>query len=156
MILVGGVGHLYQGDLDLGRLAAERLAHDDLGADVAVEDLSYGAVAVSQRLEELRPRRLILVGAAARGREPGSAERVPVTGLTLTPEQVQGAVADAVTGYLALDLVVEVAHGLGRLPEDTVVVEVEPGSVEPSETLSPAGLRGLERALELVRAEVGR
>ncbi len=58
MILVGGVGHLYQGDLDLGRLAAERLAHDDLGADVAVEDLTGGgdhfrAEVVSDRFDGL-------------------------------------------------------------------------------------------------------
>ena len=64
-ILVGGVGELYQGDLDLGRRAVERLGTEDLGPGVLVEELHYGAVAVAQRLEDLRPDLLILIGAVA-------------------------------------------------------------------------------------------
>jgi hydrogenase maturation protease len=153
-VVVGGVGHLYQGDLDLGRRAVEQLSHHDLGGDVVVEDLSYGAVAVAQRLQELRPDTLILVGAVARGREPGTVERLPVKGLAVSPAEVQQAVASAVTGYLGLDLVLEVAHGLGALPRRTVAIEVEPASTEPSERLSPAAEAALLRALDLVRAEV--
>ncbi|MGH9281391.1 MAG: hypothetical protein ACRD0S_00475, partial [Acidimicrobiales bacterium] len=73
-VLVGGVGELYQGDLDLGRVAVERLAQEALGDHVAVEDLHYGAVAVAQRLEELRPAHLVLVGGVARDRAPGTVE----------------------------------------------------------------------------------
>jgi Ni,Fe-hydrogenase maturation factor len=101
-VLVGGVGQLYQGDLDLGRLAAERLAAEALGPDVLVEELHYGAVAVAQRLEELRPRALVLVGAVARGRRPGTVERRLIRNLHLPPERVQRAVGDAVTGYVTL------------------------------------------------------
>jgi hydrogenase maturation protease len=154
VILVGGVGQLYQGDLDLGRRAAERLAREQLGEDVVVEDLYYGAVAVAQRLEELRPDALVLVGAEPRGRRPGTVERRPVERLELTPAQVQAAVGDAVTGYVAIDLVLEVAHGLGALPPQAVAIEVEPAAVEPSLTLSLVAEQALERALALVRDEV--
>jgi hydrogenase maturation protease len=154
VILVGGVGQLYQGDLDLGRLAVERLAAEDLGPEVLVEDLFYGAVAVAQRLEDLTPDALVLVGAEQRGRRPGTVERRTVEELELTPEEVQLAVGDAVTGYVGIDLVVEVAHGLGVLPPRTVAIEVEPAEVEPSEELSPAAAAALEEALRLVRAEV--
>lgn len=154
LTLVGGVAQLYQGDLDLGRLAVERLAHDDLGPDVLVEDLSYGAVAVAMRLEELNPRKLVLVGAERRGREPGTVERREVTGLPREPADVQRAVVDAVTGYVGIDLVLEVAHGLGALPDETVVIEVEPESTEPSERLTPAAHAGLEEAIRLVREEL--
>jgi hydrogenase maturation protease len=153
-VLVGGVAHLYQGDLDLGRHAVERLQHDDLGPGVAVEELSYGAVAVAQRLEELRPDVLVLVGAVARGRRPGTVERREVERRALDPMEVQGAVADAVTGYIGLDLVLDVAEGLGALPERTIVVEVEPARTEPSEQLSPEAETALAEALELVRTEV--
>lgn len=156
LILVGGVGQLYQGDLDLGRVAVERLASENLGDDVLVEELSYGAVAVAQRLEDLRPTRLVLVGAEERGREPGTVTCMPAAVHVLTPADVQGAVADAVTGYVGLDLVVAVAHGLGALPADTVVVEVEPGKTEPSETISAEAEAALGSALDLVRREVGR
>jgi hydrogenase maturation protease len=155
-VVVGGVGHLYQGDLDLGRVAVERLAHDDLGPDVVVEEFSYGAVAVAQRLEELRPEVLVLIGAAARERSPGAVERRDVVALPRSPQEIQRAVADAVTGYIDLDLVLEVAHGLGALPRRVVVVEVEPALTQPAEHLSSAAEAGLAEALDLVRAEVAR
>ncbi|HVM13553.1 MAG TPA: hypothetical protein VM287_04395, partial [Egibacteraceae bacterium] len=62
-VLVGGVYELFQGDLDLGRLAVERLREEGLGAGVLAEDLHYGAVAVVQRLEELRPDAFVVVTA---------------------------------------------------------------------------------------------
>ena len=145
---------MYQGDLDLGRVAVERLLHEDLGPDVAVEEFSYGAVAVAQRLEELSPELLVLVGAKARGREPGSVERREVQPLPRPTAEMQAAVADAVTGYIDFDLVLDVAHGLGALPRRVVAVDVEPASVEPAERLSPQAEAGLARALELVRSEV--
>ena len=153
-IVIGGVAHLYQGDLDFGRLCVERLRDAGFGADVAVEEFSYGAVAVTQRLEELRPELLILVGAAERGRVPGSVERREVELPKREPREVQAAVADAVTGYLGLDLLVEVAHGLGALPRRTVAIELEPARTEPSEHLSPEARAALFVAEELVRAEV--
>jgi hydrogenase maturation protease len=155
-VLVGVVAQLYQGDLDLGRVAAERLVHHDLGAGVVVEDLSYGAVAVAQRLEDVRPGTLILVGATQRGRMPGTVERREIVGLPRDPAEIQRAIADAVTGYVHIDLVLEVAYGLGALPPRTVTIEVEPASVEPSETLSPAAEAALLEVVALVRDEVGR
>jgi len=151
-VLVGGVAHLYQGDLDLGRLALERLG--DVGTGVLVEDLSYGAVAVAQRLEELEPERLVLVSAVTRGRPPGTVERRTPDGAARTPDEVQRSVADAAMGYLHVDLVLDVAQAFGVLPPDTVVVEVEPASVEPAEQLSPIGARALEDAVALIRAEL--
>ena len=155
-VVIGGVGHLYQGDLDLGRVAIDRLARDDLGEGVAVEDFSYGAVAVVQRLEELAPEALVLVGATTRGRPPGAVERREVAILPRSPEEIQTAVADAVTGYLDLDLVVEVAHGLEALPRRVVTIEVEPARTDPSEQLSSEAERGLLEAIALVRTEVAR
>jgi len=151
-VLVGAVGQLYQGDLDLGRVAVERLG--DLGPEIVVEDLSYGAVAVAQRLEELAPQRLILVAAVARGRVPGTVERRSATAVARTPQEIQRSVADAVTGYVHVDLVLDVAHGLGVLPPETLVVEVEPATVEPSERLSPVAERALDEALALIRADL--
>ena len=154
MILVGGVAELYQGDLDLGRVAIERLTGEDLGPDVQVEELSYGGVAVAQRLEDLRPEALVLVAAQARGRPAGAVERREIGPVELSPEELQLAVGDAVTGYVTLDLLVEVAAALGALPARTVAIEVEPASVQPSERLTPVALAALEEALEVVRAEV--
>lgn len=155
-VLIGGVSQLYQGDLDLGRRAADRLSREDLGRGVVVEDLHYGAVAVAQRLEELGPDALILVGAAERSRPPGTVERRCIRDPKPPAAAFQQAVGDAVTGYVTIDLVVEVAAGLDLLPALTVAVEVEPASTAPSEDLSPQGKLGLDAALALVRAEARR
>lgn len=125
-----------------------------LGDDVVLEEFSYGAVAVAQRLRELAPELLVLVGAKSRGRVPGTVGRRNGYTPTLRPEEIQAAVADAVTGHIDLDLVLEVAHGLGALPERVVAVEIEPASTEPSEQLSPQVEAALPKALELVRAEL--
>lgn len=154
--LVGGVSELFQHDLDLGRLAVEALRAEVLGAGVVVEELHYGAVAVAQRLEELRPQALVLVSAVQRGRAPGSVTRVRIDPPALDPAAAQAAVGDAVTGYVHPDLVVEIAAALGVLPRRTVTVEVEPKVLGPGEGLSDAAAEGLRTALDLVRAEVRR
>ena len=154
MILVAGVAELFQGDLDLGRLAVARLAADDLGEGVVVEELSYGGVAVAQHLEDVRPRALVLVAAHARGRVPGTVERREVGPSELSPAELQLAVGDAVTGYVTIDLLIEVAQAFEMLPQRTICFEVEPASVRPSEELTPEAEAGLEEVLALVRAEV--
>ncbi len=155
-VLVGGVSELFQGDLDLGRLAVERLQGERLGADTVVEDLYYGAVAVTQRLQDVRPQSFILVGATRRGRPAGAVERRRIRPLTMPAEEFQLAVGDAVVGYVDIDLVIQVAAGLGALPARTVSVEVEPAATESAQSLSALAACGLEAALELVRAEVRR
>ncbi len=155
-ILVGGVGQLYQGDFDLGRLAAERLGAIELGPHVVVEDLHYGAVAVAQRLEELDPDAVILVGAVRRGRPAGTVERRVISAQPPDADAVQRAVSDAVTGYVDIDLVIDVGRGLQALPGRVVAIEVEPAQTEPAEALSPAGQEALERAVELAVTEVRR
>lgn len=155
-VLVGGVSQLYQGDLDVGRRVVERLAADGLGEDVAVEDLHYGALAVAQHLQDVRPELLVLVGAEERGRPPGTVERRRVEDPDLSPEQAQVAVSDAGTGYVGIDLVVEVAAALGALPARTVVIEVEPERTSPSEELTESAAAALDEVVEIVREEAGR
>ncbi len=155
-VLVGGVSELFQSDLDLGRLAIERLQREDLGPGVVVEELHYGAVAVAQRLEDLRPAVLVLISAVRRDRTPGTVERRRLDPPEQTPAEVQAAVGDAVTGYVHPDLVVEIATALGVLPPRTVAVEVEPAATGSGEGLSGPAASGLEVALELVRTEVRR
>ncbi len=152
--VVGGVGELYQGDLDVGRRVADVLTAEDLGPGVAVEDFFYGGVAVVQRIEDLSPDSLILVAAVPRGRRPGTLHRRRVPPPHLDAAQLQTAVGDAVTGYVALDLVVEVAVGLGALPGRVVAVEVEPVEVGPSDRLSPEVAALLPDVVARVRHEV--
>ena len=155
-MVVGGVGQLWQGDLDLGRRAVEQLAREDLGPGVAVEDLCYGAVQVSWRLDDLRPHGLVVVAAHARGRAPGTVQRRVVEPFEVPPGQARHAVDEALTGYLSVDLLVEVLAAFGALAPETVVIEVEPQTRYPACELSPVCEQALAGALALVRAEVRR
>lgn len=155
-ILIGGVSQLFQGDLDLGRRAAEMLAAESWGPHVTVEDFHYGAVAVAQRLEEVSPDVLVLVAATQRGREPGTIERRRIVPVATPPQQAQASVGDAVTGYVDLDVLVDVCSTFGVLPERTVAFEIEPEQVWPSEDLSPQAERALGAVVERVRREVER
>lgn len=154
--LVGGVGELFQGDLDVGRLAAERLADEACPPRVFVEELHYGAIAVVQRIQELGIDSMILIGAVRRDRAPGSVHRRLVQEPELAPAELQAAVGDAVTGYVGIDLIIEVASGLGALPRRSVVIEVEPEHVGSGEGLTPSASAGLDQAVELVRTEIAR
>jgi len=155
VILVAGVAELFQGDLDLGRRAVMRLAAEGLGDDVVVEELSYGGVAVAQRLQDMRPEALVLVACHPRaGRAPGSVQRREIGPPELTPAELQLAVGDAVTGYVTINLLIEVAQAFETLPARTVCFEVQPASVEPSDQMTAEAEAGLEEALGLVRAEV--
>ncbi len=135
-------------------MAVERLQALDLGSDVLLEDLYYGAVAVAQRLEELAPESLILVGAEQRGRPPGVVERRRLR--SPIPGDLQRAVEEAITGYVSIEIALRVASSLGVLPARTVAIEAEPAITEPSERLSGAAQRALEDLLALVVSEVRR
>lgn len=150
------MGQLWQGDLDLGRRAVEVLAAEDLGAGVAVEDLCYGAVQVSWRLDDLRPDGLVIVGAHARGRPPGTVQRRVVDPSDVAADEARHAVDEALTGYLSVDLLVEVLAAFGALAPETVVIDVEPQTRYPSCDLSPVCEEALDTALALVRAEARR
>jgi hydrogenase maturation protease len=154
MILVGGVGELYQGDLDLGRRAVEMLTAEHLGGDVAVEDLYYGALAVAQRLEDSRPDAMVLIGAAARGRPPGSVDQRFLVEPSFPDDQIQAAIQDAGTGYVDIDTLLRVCAGLKALPRRTLVIEVEPMTKGPDPEISPQVGRALDEALSRVRSGV--
>ncbi len=155
-IFVGGVSELFQSDLDLGRLAIERLQRETWGPGILIEEVHYGAVAVAQRLEDVRPDVLVLVTAVRRDRPPGTVVRRRIDPPQLTPADLQAAVGDAVTGYVHVDLLIDVATGFGVLPARTVTVEVEPETTSSGEGLSESAEAGLEVALELVRHELHR
>lgn len=155
-VFVGGVSELFQSDLDLGRLAIERLRSESWPADILVEEVHYGAVAVTQRLQDVRPEALVLISAVRRDRPVGTVERRRIDPPNLGPADLQAAVGDAVTGYVHVDLIIDVASGLAVLPARTVVIEVEPADTSSGEGLSVSAQAGLETALDLVRLDLGR
>lgn len=152
-ILVGGIGQLFQCDEDVGRLAIERY-HDQAPDGTHVEDLSYGAIGVYHRVRDLDPYTLVLVGSSQRGDEPGTVRRRRVHDVDRTAAELQGAVADAGTGYVDLELAIEVLYAFEALPPRTIAIEIEPAATGPGDHLSPEVAAAIEPALDVVAREV--
>ena len=126
--LIGGVGYSYLRDGSLGPLVVADLARQPWPDGVLVEDLSYGPIAVMQRLQDADPPfdRLVLVAAVRRGRPPGMVTAYRWDRRLPDPEEIQARVAEAVTGVISLDNVLVVVGFFNALPDDVSVVEVEP------------------------------
>jgi hydrogenase maturation protease len=149
-VLVGGVGYRFLRDHALGPLLADRLAPGARDG-IEVEDVSYHPVGFVQNLQEREPYdRLVVVGAVARGRPPGTVEAYRWQGPLPPAKEVQERVAEAVTGVISLDNLLIVGGAFGALPDDVRVVEVEPADEGWGEGFSPeveARLAEIEEAV---------
>ena len=107
---------------------------------MSVEDISYGPIAVVQRLTdpwEAPFARAVIVSAAERaGRRPGTLTVYRWDGALPSPDQIQIAVSEAVTGVIAMDNTLIVGRHFGALPPEILVIEAQPATGECGESLS--------------------
>ena len=153
-VIVAGVGYRNLRDHSVGIAVTDRLLDHAWGGDVVVEDLSYNPIAVMQRLEDEPPERrftrAVMVGAVERGnRPPGTVAAYRWDGVLPSDEEIQRAVSEAVTGVIALDNTLVVTRHFGGLPEDVVVIEVEPGVQEFGDEFSESVARVVDQVCEL-------
>jgi hydrogenase maturation protease len=153
-VLVAGVGYRYLRDHSVGAAVADRLAERPWPGDVVVEDLSYNPIAVVQRLEDDPPDRrfdrAVFVASVARaGRPPGTVTAYRWDGALPPADEIQRAVAEGVTGVIALDNTLVVAAHFEALPPEVVVIEVEPAEHEFGEAFSDAVARACDTACAL-------
>ena len=155
-VIVAGVGYRNLCDHSIGVEVADRLETTTWADNVVVEDLSYNPIAVVQRLEDEPPeqrfQRAVVVGAVERrGRPPGTVAAYRWDGVLPADEEIQRAVTEAVTGVIALDNTLVVTRHFGALPDEVVVVEVEPAVQEFGDTFSDVVGCQLDGVCELVR-----
>jgi hydrogenase maturation protease len=152
--LIAGVGYSNLSDLSVGPIVAAQLGAEPWPAQVEVDDLSYGPVAVVHRLAEAAPPydRLVLVGAADRGPRRMEVRYYRWDGVLPDAEEVQARVAEAVTGVIDLDNLLVVAGHFGALPGEVFVVEVQPVATEFGMEPSPAVAAALPEVRGLARA----
>jgi hydrogenase maturation protease len=152
-VLIGGIGYLYLRDGSLGPAVVALLSRETWPPGVLVEDLSYGPVAVMQRLEDMKPPfdRLVLVGAVSRGRAAGAISVYQWTGPLPDETEIQARVGEAVTGVISLDNLLVVAGFFDTLPREVLVVEVEPQDEGWGEGFSPVIEAAQSEVLAVVR-----
>lgn len=154
---VGGVGYSHLRDYSVGPIVIDRLQRrartESWPDEIEVGDLSYAPVKIVHWLDAEDPPfdRLILVSAAARGREPGDVTAYRWDQTLPDSEQVQARVAEAVTGVIDVDNLLVVVAALGTPPADIYVVEVEPALEAMGNELTAAVARGARQAEEVAQ-----
>src|SRR5262249_59270367 len=152
--LIGGVGYSCLRDGSAGPLIVTDLARETWPDGVVVEDLSYGPIAVMQRLQEADPPfdRVVLGAAVRRGRAPGRVTVYRWDRRLPDAEEIQARVAEAVTGVISLDNLLVVTGFFNALPPDVSVLEIEPEDEGWGEGLSAAVEAARQRVMETARA----
>lgn len=149
-VLVGGVGYRFLRDGALGPYMADTLAARATDG-IEVEDLGYHPIGFTQNLQDRRPYdRIVLVGAVARGREPGTVSAYRWDHALPSATEIQARVSEAVTGVISLDNLLIVTEAFGAFPDDVRVVEAEPADENWGEGFSPqleAKLAEIEEAV---------
>jgi len=155
-ILLAGVGYRNLRDMSAGPELVERLRQKlDWPAGVEIEDLSFGAVHVMHWLQE-RPAfdAAVLVAGVARGRPPGSVTCADWTAPAISAEEVQAAIAEAVTGVISLDTLLTVLGYFAVLPPRVVTVELEPRDDDWGPEFSPVVQEALNEAVHVIEMQV--
>lgn len=136
---VGSFGKPGMRDLDFGRQVIDCLQQLDWPAGVVIEELPCSPALVLNRLQELRPRKVVLLGAVPRGDEPPGAVRRYAFHHATVPD---------------VDLSLTVARQWGGLPADTVIIEVEPADAGYGPGFSEALAGCFDPILDMVREEL--
>lgn len=156
MLLIGGVGYTYLGDLSFGATLVERLRQREWPDDVVIEDVSYNPITVMDwfRDDPRRFDRAVFVTAVERGRRPGSLHRTAWQPRESTPDRVQDSVAAAITGTISLDNLLIIGSHFKLLPQRTEVVELEPVVTGWGEGLSDVAEELVEQFATWLRMEL--
>lgn len=155
-VLVGGVGYRWFGDGSFALLVSDALAGLEWTSDVDVLDLGYGALHVAMDLADIDPpyQRVVLIAVTERGRAPGQLYRFAGDPGAPSAQDVQDRMYEAGAGVIDLDHLLVIGRHFGGLPDDVVVVELEPHPGTTGDQLSVVAQALLPQAVELVRREV--
>ncbi|MDQ4077536.1 MAG: hydrogenase maturation protease [Chloroflexota bacterium] len=154
-VLIGGVGYRWQRDASFGLIASDELARLDWPPTIKVEDLGYGAIYVAQDLADAEPpyERVILLAGVTRGREPGRIYRYRWEGVLPDNDEIQARIYEAGAGVVDLDHLLVIAQHFEALPDDVIVIEIEPVDAMGGEGMSQEVANLLPEAIALVRRE---
>lgn len=153
--LVAGVGLPWLRDLDYGTQWVNRVADAEWPDHVLVEDMSYAAHRVLDRLREVRPDKVVLVGCMPRRVDPpGTIRRYELDLSAPDEDEVQDRLSEAAMGIIDLDHTLVVVRHYGGFPPDTIVIEVEPEDESFGLGFSEVVEATVETVVELVKREL--
>ena len=141
------VGNSFYGDDGVGAAVLEKIRQDDLFPGADLVDVHTDALALLDHLSRGEPN--VVVDAAEMGREPGTA-------VGFRPSQVRMNIKSdhlSMHGF-GLAEAFDLAAQLDRMPDDVLIVGVEPERVEINRGLSEAVAQAVPRVISIIQAEV--
>lgn len=153
--LIGGVGYRWHGDGSIGLIASDELARLEWPPEIDVADLGYGALYVAQDIAEAQPpyKRFVLLAATTREREAGQIYRSRREATSPDANEIQARIYEACAGVIDVDHLLVIAQYFGALPDEVILLELEPIDGTGGEVLSPEATRRLPEMIELARSE---
>jgi hydrogenase maturation protease len=141
--LVIGVGNRWRGDDGIGPRTIEALHADGVDAELITLDGEPSRLVASWQDRS----RVVVVDAIVEGDPPGTIHCIAAHP---GPDRLEG--WQPATGSHGNGVAAAIALGraLGRLPEQLVVVGVEPGRLDHGDAMSPAVAAALDTVTELV------
>ncbi len=157
--LIGAIGYRNLRDHSVAFEVLDRLARDQWGPEVVLEDISYNPIALVQWLEEPPPherfeRAILVSGVERAGRLPGAFATYQWDRVLPSNELIQQAITEAVTGIISLDNTLVIAGYFGALPASVTVIEIEPAEHAFGFELSPVVERAVDAVSLLIRETV--
>jgi hydrogenase maturation protease len=155
-VLIAGVGYPFLHDWSIGNRVAAELKEREWPPGVDIDDWSFGPVDGVFKLQGADPPydRVVFFGAIERGREPGAVVRRRWEASELPPAaDIQARIGEAVTGVISLENLVIICAQFKALPEDTVLIEIEPVSEEWGDGYSPAVQANLPLLISYLESE---
>jgi hydrogenase maturation protease len=141
------VGNSFYGDDGVGVAVLEKIRRENLFPGAELVDVQTDALALLDHLTKGETN--VVVDAAQMGREPGAA-------VAFRPEEVRLKIKSdhfSLHGF-GLAEAFDMADKLGKMPDDVLVVGVEPERVVINQGLSAAVKEAVPRVISIIRAEV--
>lgn len=155
-VLIAGVGYRNLRDLSIGPVLVDQLKNETWPAGVEIEDLSYGPVGVMHNFDDRPPyHKIIFLTGVSRDRRPGEIICYRWRHQLPDPEEIQARMSEAVTGVINLDNLLIIATYFKKLPQDVVVVEVEPGDESWGENFTQPIEEAIPMIIEVIRQQAG-
>lgn len=159
-ILIGGVGYTLLRDMSFGPILVEKLSRlwrDELpvlAGGIEIEDVNYSPIAVVQKFTDHKYEKVIFIAAVKRGREPGTIVNYRPEETLPNELEIRNRINEAVTGTISLDNLLVTCKFYKALPEDVVVIEVEPQDDSWGLEFSPVVEQAVGKVIEMVKAEL--
>ncbi|MFN2463973.1 MAG: hypothetical protein ABR573_08750 [Candidatus Dormibacteria bacterium] len=158
-ILVAGIGYPFLHDWSVGTRVAADLMQREWPVGVDVDDWSFGPIDAVFKLKAADPpyRRVVFFGCVQRDRPVGTVTRRRWDPADLPSDaELQERIGESLSGVISLDNVVFICAGFHALPQDVVMLEVEPMEELWGDGYSPAVELAIPELVRLIEDEVER